>query len=211
MRVFVKICGITSLEAARACEVSGANAIGFVFAPSSRRITDTAACKINRMVSGPMARVGVFADEKPKEVIRIAEKVGLTHVQLHGDEPPGICQLIRQKGYGVLKAFRVGSKEDLTAPNAYDVDFLVLDAFVPGVKGGTGTRLNLELLDGFKPQTPIIIAGGLDESNVGQVLNHAMPFGVDVSSGVEINGRKSPGLIRRFISAVRQAERALGM
>lgn len=207
MRVFVKICGITSPEAARACEDSSVDAIGFVFASSSRRVDAREAGIIGSQVRSPMARVGVFVNEEPEEMLRVARAAGLTHVQLHGLEPPAVCQHMKRCGYGVIKAFRVRSREDLLETRRYEVDAILLDAFVPGVEGGTGSRLDLDLLDGFTSEKKVIIAGGLKEENVGEVIRRVRPFGVDVSSGVEVFGHKSPDLIFRFASAVRVAEK----
>lgn len=206
MKVFVKICGITSLETAEACEDASVDAVGFVFAPSHRRIDAEEAGIINSQVKSPMARVGVFVNEQPEEMLRVAAAARLTHVQLHGSEPPSVCRLLQRCGYSVIKAFRVRRRADLLETQRYDVETILLDTFVPGMQGGTGSRLDLELVDGFSSEKSIIIAGGLDENNVVEVIRRVRPFGVDVSSGVEINREKSPKLILSFASAVREAE-----
>lgn len=206
MRVLVKVCGVTSIETACACQSAGVDAIGFVFAPSPRKITPETARGISSKVGGAMARVGVFVDQDPGVVLEIAAFAHLTHVQLHGSESPNWCRFLRERGLRVIKAFRVRSGDDLLPISGYDVDLLLLDSYVPGVYGGTGVRLSLEILERYTGSQAIVVAGGLNEKNVGEVIKTIRPFGVDVSSGVEFSGSKSSDLIHQFVSAVRVAE-----
>lgn len=203
MRLFVKICGITSLEVALGCGDLGADAIGFVFARSPRRITPEDAARIALKTRASLRKVGVFVDEEPREILRIASMARLSHLQLHGSESPACCALLRKQGYRVIKAFNVNSKEDLNAIDAYQVDMILLE----GRAAGAGSRLDLNLLEGVDLPAPVIIAGGLSAENVGEVIEAVRPFGVDVSSGVELDGQKSLELIKQFTQTVRQMEK----
>ncbi len=207
MSLFVKICGISSLETALVCQAESADAIGLVFAPSPRQVSPLTAREISLQIGSSMARVGVFVDEDPATVVHVATFAQLSHVQLHGSESPEVCKMVRKQGFRVIKAFRVRSAEDLGAITEYDVDAALLDAYVPGAQGGTGIRFDLAVLNAFSDPKPILIAGGLNEANVGEVITVARPWGVDVSSGVEVNGQKSPSLIRGFMRSVRRADR----
>ena len=213
MRVRIKICGITRPEWARAAADAGADAIGLVFAESPRRVTPAAAARIVAALPPWVAPVGVFVDEAPAVIRQIAAEVGLSAVQLHGDEPPeALADLARLK---VVKALRIGGEEDLAAarewktkserlgvvPAAYLIDARVAG----GPKGGTGKPVDWGLaarmlLEGFRP---LILAGGLTPENVAAAVAAVRPWGVDGSSGLESSpGEKSPEKIRAFVEAV---------
>jgi phosphoribosylanthranilate isomerase len=206
MGTFVKICGITSLEAALACARGGADAIGFVFAKSRRRVSVAEAKRISLGLPGGLYRVGVFVDMRPDYVLEVAGEVCLTHLQLHGSESPAQCEYLRDKGLPVIKALRVRNTESLKRMASYDVDAFLLDSYVPRRVGGTGAMIDSDLLGRLGTGSPIIVAGGLDSGNVPPVIRVVRPYGVDVSSGVERNGVKAVDLILDFIRAVREAE-----
>ncbi|MEW6080408.1 MAG: phosphoribosylanthranilate isomerase [Bacillota bacterium] len=210
MGTFVKICGITSLEAALACARGGADAIGFVFAKSRRRVSVAEAKRISLGLPGGLYRVGVFVDMRPDYVLEVAGEVCLTHLQLHGSESPAQCEYLRDRRLPVIKALRVRNTESLKRMASYDVDAFLLDSYVPGRVGGTGTMIDLDLLGRLGTGSPIIVAGGLDSGNVPPVIRAVRPYGVDVSSGVERNGVKAADLILDFIRAVREAEMETG-
>ncbi len=215
--MWVKICGITTMKAAVAALEAGADAVGFVFAPSRRQVTPERAQALIMGLPDTIAKVGVFVDADPAEVNRIAAYAGLTHVQLHGDEPPEQIDAI---DYPVIKAFRVKGPEDLTRLPAYRKAVgLLLDPYVEGQHGGTGQTLRdwglvrkaaeilreagLELSGPADPLTPgrpkLILAGGLTPENVDEAIAQADPGGVDVSSGVETNGEKDLDKIYDFV------------
>src|SRR5512140_735323 len=139
MGLKIKICGITNLDDAFAAIAAGADALGFVFfSQSPRRISIAAAGEIIRQLPPFVAKVGVFVNASAGEISRIASGCGLDTVQLHGDEPPDFCrQFFPLK---VIKAFRLQTASSLSALAAYDTDAWLLDGFVPGVPGGTGSR-----------------------------------------------------------------------
>jgi phosphoribosylanthranilate isomerase len=200
----VKICGITNLEDALAAVEAGADALGFVFAESPRRVLLTAARGIVVELPPYVTPVGVFVDASIDELRRVVAEVGLGAVQLHGAESPEVVAALAPTP--CIKAFRVRSREDLRALGRYRVQGYLVDAFVPGRSGGTGVRLDWGLLEGFEAPGPLILSGGLTPENVAEAVRRVRPYAVDVSSGVEAEpGRKDHTLVRRFIEAALSA------
>ncbi len=201
----VKICGIRTLEDARAAAEAGADAVGFVFWPPSRRYVDPAeAARIARVLPPFVVRVGVFVNEPPEVVEEVARHVGLDAVQLHGDEPPEVCARLRRR---VIKAIRARNINSLREAAAYPVSALLLDTYVPDTYGGTGRTFDWSLAEAARHlDRPLILSGGLTPTNVVEAIRRVRPYGVDVSSGVERDGRKDPEKIRAFIAAVRRAD-----
>lgn len=201
----VKICGIRTLEAAQAAAEAGADAVGFVFWPRSRRsIRPEEAAQISRTLPPFVVRVGVFVDERPEVMEEIAEAVGLDAVQLHGDEPPEVCGALRRR---VIKAIRVQDPSSLAQAARYEVSAILLDTYAPDTYGGTGRPFDWSLAQevcGWG--RPVILSGGLTPENVGEAIERVRPYGVDVSSGVETDGKKDPRKIRAFVEAVRRAD-----
>lgn len=203
--VRVKICGLTNLEDALLAVEAGADALGFVFAPSPRRITPQEARRICLELPPFVVRVGVFVDAPLEEVRAVADFCGLDAVQLHGNEPPEYC---REVGRRVIKAVRVKDYLDPDSLNHYPVQAFLLDAYVPGQAGGTGKSFNWELVAGLEFPRPFILAGGLTPFNVARAVALVRPYGVDVSSGVERDGqpgRKDPQKVKLFITEARKA------
>lgn len=201
----VKICGLMELEDVKIAVDSGADAVGFVFAPSRRQLTVETAKKLASAVPNDMLKIGVFVNETPDEVNRIAGAVSLDMVQLHGDEAP---EYVRQIFLPTIKALSIKSFEDVRKASQYEVDYFLFDA--PGVefRGGSGQSFDWKLLEKANiPLKKVILAGGLNESNVGEAIKTVNPFMVDVSSGVETEQRKDSEKIRTFIRAVRGEER----
>jgi phosphoribosylanthranilate isomerase len=200
----VKICGIATVEAARAARAAGADLIGFVFAPGRRQISVPAAAAIARQVTG-IGRVGVFVNQPLALVREAARACRLDYVQLHGGEPPAYC---RSVGRPIIKALPVGPAFDPAAAVAYPAAFLLLDTLVPGQAGGTGIAFDWHraaaALAGLP--APCLVAGGLTAANVGEAIRILNPAGVDVSGGVETAGAKDPGKIRAFVAAARAAQ-----
>jgi len=185
----VKICGITRLEDALLAEEMGASAIGYVFYEKSPRfIPPGKAADISRELGPFIAKVGVFVDEEPERVMKAVETAGLTAVQLHGSED---AEYIGRLGrIPVIKAFRVSPDFDTRRLGEYDVGAYLLDAYVEKSYGGTGRTFDWRKARECRGYGRIIIAGGLDETNVDEAVTVAEPWGLDVSSGVE----KCPGI-----------------
>lgn len=195
----VKICGITNLADARTAIRAGADALGFVFAKSPRQIKVAEAIDLSRALGPFVTRVGVFANAPYWQVKRIAEECALDVVQLHGDESTLMVQKLRRE-FRVIKSFRVATAYDLRPVRDYDADAYLFDTKVDGVYGGTGVTLPWEILKQVKFERPVILAGGLNSRNVGEVIRLLRPYGVDVSSGVEKSpGVKDPKLLREFV------------
>lgn len=196
--VRVKICGICDLESALQAVEAGADALGFVFAPGRRRISPDRAREISEKLPLFVSRVGVFVNPSLEEVRDISAHVGLDAIQLHGDETPEFCSDV---GHRVIKSFPVSAEDFVKAEN-YRVDAYLLDTLVPGYRGGTGRTFDWRLAAHFR-SGPLILAGGLTPENVREAVATARPYAVDVSSGVEIGGRKDPQKIREFIRRVK--------
>jgi len=204
----IKICGITNEPDALQCLRYGADALGFVFADSPRRVSPAQARKIVTACGPFVTAVGVFVNRPVEEVKQTLEATGCTLAQLHGDEPEHYLQALSP--FGAIKAIRVGDHLDVAAITRYkEARAILLDTYVAGVAGGTGRQfdpaLAAELVQGG---WRVILAGGLTPENVGEVVARARPYAVDVSSGVEREpGRKDPDKIARFVAAVRAADR----
>ena len=198
----VKVCGITSAHDARAAVVAGADAIGFVFAESPRRVSPEQARDILRALpSSRCVPVGVFVDESPDRMIEMAEFVGLHVLQLHGDEPPDMVKELLAHGFDVVKSFRVSAEKDMVKLlSAYRPTALLLDTYVEGKRGGTGRTFDWQRAVEAKRFGRVILSGGLGVDNVVEAVRVASPYGVDASSRLEIRpGVKDHERVREFI------------
>jgi phosphoribosylanthranilate isomerase len=200
----VKICGITNPGDARVAGDAGADAVGFIFAESPRRIDAEEARKISIALPENVIRVGVFVDEGPAEVLRISREVGLDLAQLHGEETPEAVTALREAGVKVMKALRVESAASLEALDEYEADLFLLDAHSARAQGGTGERFEWGVAKSLKGRDNIVVSGGLDPENVREAVEFFEPFGVDASSSLEDGpGRKNGELVRRFVLAAK--------
>lgn len=205
MSTWVKICGITNPGDAQAAVEARADALGFVFYEKSpRHLTIPAAAGISKQLPGFVMRVGVFVNALKADVLRAIGECGLNLLQFHGDEPPEYCS---QFGLMSMKAFRMRGAETLKELTNYKTDAWLLDAYSPEAVGGTGEKFNWDLaVEAQKFCKPIFLAGGLTPENVAEAVRKVRPFGVDVSSGVEISpGKKDHAKVRAFISAAKAA------
>ena len=201
----VKVCGITRREDALLAADLGASAVGFVFWPHSPRYVEPeAAAEIARALPADVAPVGVFVDPAVDDVRRIAARVGLAAVQLHGDEPATLCDGLP---YRVLKAVPVaGAATRAAAERVPRRVTVLLDARDPVRRGGTGRTVDWGVAAEVAARRRIFLAGGLGPGNVGEALRTVRPYGVDVSSGVETRpGRKDAGRLRVFFEEVARA------
>lgn len=205
----IKHCGITSLDDAYCAAEAGAWALGMIFWEGSPRRCDPAEAQlIGASLRRTLELVGVFVNAPLEEIDAIAQAVGLSIVQLHGDEGPAFCtEVARRTGTKVAKAARVRSRAQLQAAAAFHTDFHLLDAYVDGVPGGTGETIDWELVRGKRLSAPIILSGGLHAGNVTAAIAATRPFAVDVASGTEsAPGIKDPAKLRAFADAVRGVE-----
>jgi phosphoribosylanthranilate isomerase len=200
----VKICGITNPEDARVAADAGADAVGFVFAESPRRVGVEEARRIAIALPDNIIRVGVFVDEEPAEILRISREVGLELAQLHGDESPEAVTAIRQGGVKVMKALRVKDAGSLEALDEYEADLILLDAHSERARGGTGQRFDWEVAKSSTGRDNIVVSGGLAPENVREAIAFFDPYGVDASSSLEDGpGRKNGERVRRFVLAAK--------
>jgi phosphoribosylanthranilate isomerase len=201
----VKICGITRHEDAELAASLGAWAVGFNFWPGSKRRCDPAvAAGIARALRRTVEPVGVFVNPTLDEVARHVEGVGLTHVQLHGDEGPAFCTAVAERtGARVIKALGVGSGADIRDMQRFHTDFHLLDAAAGAAYGGTGRTWDWALAAQRHSKVPLILSGGLTPENVAEGVAVVRPWGVDVASGVEsAPGIKDAAKVEAFIAAV---------
>ncbi len=206
----IKICGITNLEDAQCAATCGADAIGFVFADSPRRVSPELAGEIIVEIGPSTTGVGVFVNETIEGIKSAMGISGCTEAQLHGEEGEEYLEALAT--YTIVKALRVravGHSFSMPLTRYREASAILLDTYVPGQSGGTGQRFDpafaAELVkEGWR----VIVAGGLTPENVGEIVASIRPYGVDVSSGVESTpGKKDHHKIASFITAVRAAER----
>jgi phosphoribosylanthranilate isomerase len=202
--MFVKICGITNEQDALLAVALGADALGFVFAPSPRQISPALAREIVKRLPPETVTVGVFRNETPSRVIKIVNEARLQGAQLHGHETPAMTAEVATDVRFVIKAVVAGS-QDAAAANDFASDAILVDGLHPG----SGTAYDWELLQDIPTEIRLMLSGGLTPENVAAGIMQVRPWGVDVSSGVE----KAPGLkdavrMRHFITNARDA--ALG-
>ncbi|MFJ8234805.1 phosphoribosylanthranilate isomerase [Ureibacillus sp. NPDC094379] len=205
--VNVKICGLKEEIHVQSAVEAGATWLGFMFAPSKRRISIKRAADLAILVPPHVKRVGVFVNPTENEVREAVEKVGLDYVQYHGTED---AEFIKHLGYPSIKAFSIRGYEDVEKASKYDVDYYLFDAPGTDYSGGSGHIFDWSLLDQLSiSKERIILAGGLNSENVGRAIEQVRPFGVDVSSGVESNGQKDSKLIKEFILAATKEHSSL--
>lgn len=203
----IKFCGITTVDDAQLAVDTGAWAIGLNFWPGSvRRCALPEAERIAGRLRRTVEVCGIFVNAPLEEVTATAEGVGLTMVQLHGDEGPAFCEEVRRRtGTRVIRAARVHDNADIADLERYHTDFHLLDAYRPGQPGGTGETFDWSLTERRMTRTiPLILSGGLTAENVGAGIAATHPYAVDVASGTErAPGVKDPERMRAFAAAVR--------
>jgi phosphoribosylanthranilate isomerase len=206
----VKICGITNLEDAELAVELGAWALGLIFYDGSpRRCSMEEAQRIVATLRRKVEVCGVFVNAPLEEVVETSEEVGLSMLQLHGDEGPSFCaEAARRNGARVIKAAQVSGPGDVQDLERFHVDFHLLDARSEasereGLRGGTGETFDWGLLAARRSRTPLILSGGLKAENVAEAISVTRPFAVDTASGTEqAPGHKDPEKLRAFFAAV---------
>jgi len=199
--MFVKICGITNEDDALLATALGADALGFVFAPSTRQVHAEGVRDIVKRLPPDVLPVGVFRNERPEHIIEIAGRVGLHAVQLSGAETLSEVRWIRERVRFVIQGFAAGDPALGAAANS-PADVVLVDSPSPG----SGKVFDWRLAEGAPGGVRLMIAGGLTPENVGDAIRLVRPWGVDVSTGVEARpGQKDPRKLRRFIELARAA------
>jgi phosphoribosylanthranilate isomerase len=198
--VFVKICGTTTEEDALLAVAMGADAVGFIFAPSPRQVSSRSVADIVKRLPPEILTVGVFRNEAPARVVDVVNRTGLRAAQLHGKEKPEESRWIRDRVPFVIQAFPAGDPA-VGRAREYGVDAVMVDSPTPG---------SGQLFDWSLAESPsgsrLILAGGLHDGNVGDAIATVRPWGVDVATGVEASpGHKDARKVRAFIAAAREA------
>jgi phosphoribosylanthranilate isomerase len=201
---WIKICGVTSVEDAERVIELGADAIGLNFVMASkRRVTREQAALIVQAAAGRIELVAVVADPTDPEVKELRDELGITWLQLHGQEPAARVTRLLPHAY---KAVPIEDAADARRAATFPGERLLVDTKVSGASGGTGKVFDWQLVTELAEQRQLILAGGLTPLNVAGAVRVLKPFGVDVASGVEsAPGRKDPEKLRAFVQAVRSA------
>ena len=203
---WIKICGITNMEDGLKAASLGVDAVGFIFAPSLRRVEPDTAKKIIQVLPEFLLKIGVFVDEELGDVERVARHCGLHILQLHGKESPEYCQRVSRQ---VFKTIHIKDLESLKDMEPYDDVSILLDTYSPVQAGGTGTAFPWEIALVAKEKRDFILSGGLHPLNVREAILKVKPWGVDVCSGVETNpGEKDLLKMQEFVKEVRKADEA---
>lgn len=206
----VKICGLKTLADVEAVNRYLPEYVGFVFADTRRFVTDEQAFLMKKALDKKIKSVGVFVDEPLAHVVSLCENEIIDAAQLHGAESEAYIRELKQKtDICVIKATRVQTPWQVLKTMSDEADYMLFDTYKKGEPGGTGERFSLEILEQCLPdmQKPFFVAGGLDCDNVLEVIGRTKCFAVDVSSGVETDGKKEEQKIKQFIETVRGKER----
>ena len=198
----IKFCGLRTTEDVEYANELRPDYVGFVFAKNSKRmVTERQAELLKSALEPGIIKVGVFIREDPERIASLLHHGTIDYVQLHGGEDTEYIRKLRElTDHPIIQAFRVDTKEDLAAAEKSEADYILLDSGI----GGTGTAFNWELLKGFS--RPYFLAGGLSPENVREAIETLHPYVVDVSSGIETDGRKDPAKMEKFIDVVRSTE-----
>lgn len=204
--MFVKVCGTTTEEDALLAVAMGADAVGFIFAPSTRQVAPAHVRDIARRLPPEVLTVGVFRDEAPERVVEIVHAARLRAAQLHGRERPEDVRWVRERVGVVIKSFGAGDPA-VAGAGAYGADAVLVDNPRPG----SGRTFDWSLAEDVPRNLRLVLAGGLHADNVGAAIARVHPWGVDVTTGVEaVPGHKDPRRLRAFIAAAKAAELAGG-
>jgi phosphoribosylanthranilate isomerase len=206
----IKVCGLTNLPDAELSSELGAWALGMIFYDASpRRCSLDEARRIAAALRRKVQLCGVFVNAQLSDIEYLSDELGLTLLQLHGDEGPAFClEAARRTGAQVIKAVQVAGVGDLRDVERFHVNYHLLDARAPGkpqLRGGTGETFDWSLLAMRRSQVPLILSGGLGPHNVAEAIAAAKPFAVDTASGTEsAPGHKDPAKLRDFFTEVTQ-------
>lgn len=204
----VKICGLFRPEDIQCVNKLKPDYIGFMFyKKSTRYVTPEMAAELKQMLAPEIVAVGVFVNDPIDFIAELVEKKIIDMVQIHGDEDEAYMQELHNRiNVPIIKAVRVKDESSFDGLENYACDYFLFDTYKKGMYGGTGERFNLTLGDEKRIGKKYFVAGGLDATTVGEVLEHTYAMGVDVSGGVETNGLKDESKIAAFIEAVRSKE-----
>lgn len=206
----VKICGNTRVEDVQLAASLGADYLGLIFTESKRRVSLDNARAIIQSLPEFKNFVAVFSNQPKEEVEETTHALGIRILQFHGEETARYCHSFMEKGYEVIKTFRIKDRMSLKRIDEYNVSAFLFDTFSHEGKGGTGTTFDWELIED-RPYVheKLFLAGGLNVTSLRKAIQKVRPFAVDVASGVEKRpGEKDPKLLEEFIRIAKEGERA---
>jgi phosphoribosylanthranilate isomerase len=200
----IKVCGLRNADNIRAVEALGVDYHGFILHPASKRYVAVPPAYMGDATK----RVGVFVNEEPRRLLRIASLFGLTTVQLHGDETPDYCRDLAMRGVKVFKAFNINRVSDFSRVAHYAgcVDFAVFDTGGSALRGGTGRKFDWSLLDNYTRNIPFLLSGGIGPDDAQELLklNHPMLRGFDLNSRFELEpALKDVDRLAAFLTEIR--------
>ena len=201
----IKICGLQSISDVMAVNEVMPDYAGFVFAKSSRQISEEIAGRLKHELAPGIVSVGVFVNEEMEKILRLCERRIIDMIQLHGDEDRVYIDTLRSMiKTPVVKAIRVRSSEDILLAEGMDTEYLLLDAYLEKEYGGSGVKFDWSLIPELKK--PFFLAGGLNSENVLDAIRRYQPYGIDVSTGVETGGYKDLVKLRKLVEVIRQSD-----
>lgn len=210
--MFVKLCGLRTIEDARAAIAAEASALGFILAESKRQVTPEFVASVRDEIEHPPTIVGVTVDKTADELKELFTSARLDMIQLSGNEPIEILDeleeipLIKALSFPAGTDFNIATQEvDAWLSHRNAPEFVMVDAHVPGAHGGTGIRADQKLVGEITVRYPVVLAGGLTPDNVGEAIQKLQPIGVDTASGTETDGSKDPAKLRAFVKNAREA------
>lgn len=210
--MFVKLCGLRTIEDARMAIEAEASALGFILAESKRQVTPEFVASVRDEIEHPPTIVGVTVDRSAADLIDLYETARLDMIQLSGDEPIGILDelvdlpLIKALSFPDGTDFNVATREvDAWLSHPRAPELVMVDAHVPGMKGGTGVRVDQGLVSEITVRYPVVLAGGLTPDNVADAIRTLRPIGVDTASGTEVDGVKDRDRMMAFVNNAREA------
>jgi len=206
----VKICGNTRIEDVRLAASLGADYLGLIFTESKRKVSQEVARSIVQTLPNFKNFVAVFSNQTKEKVEEVVQPLGIRIIQFHGEETARYCHSFMEKGYEVIKTFRIKDRMSLKRIDEYNVGAFLFDTYSHERKGGTGTPFDWELIED-RPYVheKLFLAGGLNVQNLRKAIQRVRPFAVDVASGVERNpGEKDAKLLEEFIRIAKEGERA---
>ncbi len=188
----LKLCGLRRHEDIEMINEVMPDCVGFIFAPTRRYVSPTSVRELCRGLAAGIKKVGVFVNSPIGMLVATSKISGVDAVQLHGDETAEYIRALRKRFDGeIWKAVRVRKPEDIKKAEQLPVDMLLYDSFVPGEYGGTGKEINLGAIIAAGPKKPFYLAGGINAGNLDEILSIVQPYGIDISSGFEVDGYKS--------------------
>ncbi len=203
--VKLKICGLQTIQDVEAVNTILPDYAGFVFAESRRRISEETAAELRNKLAPGIIAVGVFVNENPEKILRLCRSQTIDVIQLHGDENEEYHNRLREKlSNPILRAVRVRSEQDILEAEGRNCDYLLLDAYREQEYGGSGVEFDWGLIPKLKK--PFFLAGGINIGNVVKAIQKYRPYCIDVSTGVETEGRKDPDKLRELSRLVRNED-----